>query len=131
MFRPLVERVLGKGRRFTPHGLRHTFASLHMARGTNLKWIQAQGGWASAKVLLDTYGHYLPSESTGMRTPSPTHPDGPSVKRRPGQQRLRPLRRVHASRQVKAKRAHAVPPRRAGGRAPARTGDPLLVRQVL
>jgi len=65
VFRRLVERVLGKGRRFTPHGLRHTFASLHMARGTNLKWIQAQGGWASAKLLLDTYGHHLPSESTG------------------------------------------------------------------
>jgi integrase len=29
---------------FTPHGLRHTFASLHLARGTNLKWIQHMGG---------------------------------------------------------------------------------------
>jgi hypothetical protein len=34
-------------------------------RGTNLKWIQAQGGWASAKLLLDTYGHFLPTETTG------------------------------------------------------------------
>ena len=25
--------------------------------------IQAQGGWASAKMLLDTYGHYLPDWS--------------------------------------------------------------------
>ena len=65
-FRKLVERVLGKARRFTPHGLRHTFASLHLARGTNLKWVQARGGWASAKVLLDTYGHFLPSESSGF-----------------------------------------------------------------
>ncbi len=38
----------GKGRRFTPHGPRHTFASLHLARGTNLEWIQTQGGWSSA-----------------------------------------------------------------------------------
>ena len=36
-----------------------------MARGTPLKWIQDQGGWASAKVLLDTYGHFMPSESHG------------------------------------------------------------------
>ena len=66
VFRPLVRRTLGRERRFTPHGLRHTFASLHMARGTPLKWIQAQGGWSSARVLLDTYGHHLPSESTGF-----------------------------------------------------------------
>src|SRR5262249_1906256 len=30
-------KALGKGRNFSPHGLRHTLAS----RGTNLKWIQA------------------------------------------------------------------------------------------
>jgi hypothetical protein len=35
-----------------------------LARSTNIKWIQAQGGWASAKGLLDTYGHYLPTQST-------------------------------------------------------------------
>ncbi len=36
-----------------------------MARNTPLKWIQTQGGWASAKMLLDTYGHYLPDEHAG------------------------------------------------------------------
>jgi integrase len=65
IFRKLVEKVLGEDRRFTPHGLRHTFASLHLARGTNVKWVQQQGGWASAKVLLDTYAHCIPGESTG------------------------------------------------------------------
>jgi len=65
VFRKLVERVLGKGRDFTPHGLRHTFASLHLARGTNLKWIQAMGGWASARLLLDLYGQHLPTENAG------------------------------------------------------------------
>ena len=44
---------------------RHTRASLDMARSTPLKWIQQQGGWASAKLLLDTYGHFMPSESSG------------------------------------------------------------------
>lgn len=37
-----------------------------MARSTPVEWIQAQRGWASAKVLLDTYGHYLPTEAAGL-----------------------------------------------------------------
>jgi hypothetical protein len=28
-------------------------------------WIQEQGGWSSAKILLDAYGHFMPSESRG------------------------------------------------------------------
>jgi len=67
VFRRVVRYALGKDRRgVTPHSLRHTFASLHMARGSNLKWIQEMGGWSSAKMLLDVYGHYLPTESTGF-----------------------------------------------------------------
>ena len=70
------------GRQFTPHGLRHTFASLHLARGTNLKCVQDMGGWASAKLLLDLYGHFLPTETTGFadalsdgpRRPLSAHP---------------------------------------------------------
>jgi hypothetical protein len=27
---------------------------------------QEAGGWASAKLLLDLYGHFLPTESTGF-----------------------------------------------------------------
>jgi hypothetical protein len=37
-----------------------------MARGTNIKWIQTAGGWTSAKMLLDVYGHYLSTESAGF-----------------------------------------------------------------
>ena len=37
-----------------------------MAENTPLKWIQEQGGWSSAKVLLDTYGHIMPTESRGF-----------------------------------------------------------------
>jgi hypothetical protein len=36
-----------------------------MAWGTPLEWIQAPGGWTTAKLLLDVYGHFLPSEYTG------------------------------------------------------------------
>ncbi len=66
VFRRVTRKVLEPGRSFSPHGLRHTFASLHMARGTNLKWIQSMGGWSSAKLLLDLYGHYLKTESSGF-----------------------------------------------------------------
>ncbi len=73
----VVRKALGAGRTFTPHGLRHTFASLHMARGTNLKWIQAQGGWSSAKLLLDCYGHHMPTESNGLADALSTAPARP------------------------------------------------------
>jgi integrase len=66
VFSKIVAEALGEGRHYSPHCLRHTWASLHMARGTPLKWIQAQGGWTTAKVLLDTYGHYLPTETRGF-----------------------------------------------------------------
>ena len=72
----LIKKALGAGRKPTPHALRHTFATLHMARGTNLKWLQAQGGWSSAKMLLDVYGHYLPTESFGFADALATAPDG-------------------------------------------------------
>jgi integrase len=66
VFSRVVAKALGKGRHYSPHSLRHTWTSLHMARGTPLKWIQDQGGWTTAKLLLDTYGHYMPTESHGF-----------------------------------------------------------------
>jgi integrase len=72
----LVRKVLPQGKKLSPHNLRHTFASLHMARGSNLKWIQEQGGWASAKMLLDRYGHFMPSEPQGYADALSAAPDG-------------------------------------------------------
>ena len=66
VFSKLVKQVLGPGRRYSPHCLRHTWASLHLARGTPIKWVQVQGGWTTAKVLLDTYGHFMPDEMRGF-----------------------------------------------------------------
>ncbi len=63
---PIVKDAFGEGRRFTVHGLRHTWATLHLAAGTPIKWIQARGGWSSAKLLLDTYGHFMPQEMDGF-----------------------------------------------------------------
>jgi len=66
VFARVVRRALGLGRRLTPHSLRHTWASRHLAAGTPIKWVQAQGGWTTAKLLLDVYGHFLPGESRGF-----------------------------------------------------------------
>jgi len=66
VFNPLVKRVFEGKRHLTPHSLRHSWASVHMARMTPLKWIQEQGGWASAKMLLDVYGHFMPTEMGGF-----------------------------------------------------------------
>jgi len=65
VFNKVVEKAFPEGRPLTPHSLRHTWASLHMARGTPLKWIQDQGGWASAAMLLGVYSHFLPRETSG------------------------------------------------------------------
>jgi integrase len=65
IFSRTVCKALGRDRHFTPHGLRHTFASLHLSRGTNLLWVQQQGGWTSPSVLLTTYTHFLPTELGG------------------------------------------------------------------
>ena len=41
------------------HDLRHTYASLLIDQGENIKYVQNQMGHASIKVTLDTYGHLM------------------------------------------------------------------------
>jgi integrase len=41
----------------TPHGLRHTAASLAIASGADVKVVQTMLGHASATMTLDLYGH--------------------------------------------------------------------------
>jgi integrase len=43
----------------TPHGLRHTTASLAISAGANVKVVQRLLGHASAAMTLDLYGHLL------------------------------------------------------------------------
>ena len=68
-----------------------------MARETNLKWIQTMGGWASAKMLLDLYGHFLPTESTGyadaLSVPRRLYPSPDSMGVRAQRKRLPVSRR--------------------------------------
>jgi integrase len=54
-------RVLKKaGVRYRyPEQLRHTFASTLVSRGANLLYVQKQGGWKSATVLLRVYAKYV------------------------------------------------------------------------
>jgi len=48
----------------TPHGLRHTFASLSLANGTDIKTVQARTGHSLASTLLNVYGHAIESKQT-------------------------------------------------------------------
>jgi len=45
----------------TPHTLRHTFASLQLAAGVDIKTLQSRTGHSSASVLLNTYAHVIQS----------------------------------------------------------------------
>jgi len=44
---------------FTPHSLRHTFATLQIMAGVNIRTVQARGGWAQASTLVNTYSHAI------------------------------------------------------------------------
>jgi integrase len=46
----------------TPHGLRHTAASLYIAAGTPPKVVQRILGHSSVAITLDLYGHLYPDE---------------------------------------------------------------------
>ena len=45
---------------FTPHSLRHTFASLLLQQGESPVYVHRQLGHASIKLTVDTYGRWLP-----------------------------------------------------------------------
>jgi integrase len=43
-----------------PHALRHTWASMLIARNENLLYIRDQLGHSSIKITMDIYGHLMP-----------------------------------------------------------------------
>ncbi len=47
-------------RRIRFHDLRHTYTTLLIAQGENVKFVQSQLGHASIETTLDRYGHLLP-----------------------------------------------------------------------
>ena len=61
--RKLMARVLKKAGlplHFTPHCLRHTYASLMLQQGESPAYVQRQLGHASIQLTVDTYGKWLP-----------------------------------------------------------------------
>jgi integrase len=63
--RNVVERIFNKAlaaaelRRIRWHDLRHTYASLQLAAGANIKYLSQQLGHASVQITLDRYSHLL------------------------------------------------------------------------
>ncbi len=61
--RKVMTRVLKKAMlplHFTPHCLRHTYASLMLQQGESVAYVQRQLGHASIQLTVDTYGKWLP-----------------------------------------------------------------------
>lgn len=50
----------------TPHGLRHTCASLAISAGANVKVVQRLLGHATAAMTLDRYGHLMDDDLAGV-----------------------------------------------------------------
>ena len=54
-FVTMVQRAGLGSTGFSPHSMRHSFASWHIARGRNAKWVQQQLGHATIGITLDLY----------------------------------------------------------------------------
>jgi integrase len=48
------------------HALRHSYATLMIASGANMKYLQHQMGHSSIRVTMDMYGHLLPEVGEGV-----------------------------------------------------------------
>jgi integrase len=68
--------VAAKVRYRSPEQLRHTFASTMLSRNAPLLYVQQQGGWRSATVLLRVYARWMPQDGSGAASghPSATQP---------------------------------------------------------
>ncbi|GJM43229.1 MAG: hypothetical protein DHS20C21_00710 [Gemmatimonadota bacterium] len=76
-FMPALRRAGLRRLRF--HDLRHTFASLLIHQGENVKLIQEQLGHASITVTIDRYGHLLPGAGESAAAKLDTTVFGPSA----------------------------------------------------
>jgi integrase len=47
---------------YSPHDLRHRYASVAIREGVPITQVASAGGWADKAVLLNTYAHALPDE---------------------------------------------------------------------
>jgi integrase len=51
---------------YSPHCMRHTFASILLQDGVSPAYVQAQLGHASIQLTVDTYGKWLPKGNRGI-----------------------------------------------------------------
>ncbi len=66
--RKVMSRILKKAKlppHFSPHCLRHTYASLMLQQGESVAYVQRQLGHASIQLTVDTYGKWLPLGNKG------------------------------------------------------------------
>ena len=75
--------VAAKVRYREPEQLRHTFASTMLSRNAPLLYVQGQGGWRSASVLLRVYARWMPDASAfwvhGQPSATPAQPAAPQT----------------------------------------------------
>jgi len=45
--------------------IRHTYASIQIHQGENIKFVQSQLGHASSQMTIDRYGHLFPIDYAG------------------------------------------------------------------
>jgi integrase len=68
-----------------PEQLRHTFASTLLSRNAPLLYVQQQGGWRSAAVLLRTYARWMPQPGDASAAEVSPHVEKVgSITRNPG-----------------------------------------------
>ena len=63
-----MQRILKEAQlplHFTPHCLRHTYASILLAEGTPAPFVQEQLGHASIELTVSTYGRWLKKKAPG------------------------------------------------------------------
>ena len=100
------------------HDFRHTWATLALQAGRNVRWVADVLGHANPGFTLQVYAHVIESEHQDLGFLAGFH--SWNLKE------PRPLAPV-SKEDVKSPEGNG----NHGGRAPTRTGDPLLVRQVL
>jgi integrase len=54
-----VLRKAGLPAHLTPHGLRHSFASMHLAHGADVYWLARQLGHKDIRMTTAIYGHWI------------------------------------------------------------------------
>ena len=60
----IAARAIGLAERDGLHVLRHTFASMLIRQGVNMKVIQNLMGHANISETMDTYGHLYPEDTS-------------------------------------------------------------------